>query len=1050
MEGAFFTMQVTPVPRSPQKRKPSGVPRRKKPSVLPNLLMLLAILALMVYVLPKEPLTHAATSIQSPDGQAPQGTPSAVYQGLVISEVMSANSSAVPDDNGEFNDWLEVWNSTSHPIDLSGVGLSDRSDRVLFLFPKATLPAGCRLVVFASNTNNAELTGALHAKFKLSSAGETVYLFDPSAYVIDEVAVPIMNTDVSYALAADGTTWAQTQEYSPGFENTQAGFLAYRNASAISDGALRINEVMADARTGIYDEDRELSDWIELYNTTDKPISLKGFALSDKENDPLKWRFPEDAAIPPYGYYLVFCSGKDRLLAADKISHANFRISAERDTVILSDSRGRQIDRVFIDNLPIDASYGRNESGNWKTFQTATPGMPNNSAGATQTEKKMRAANESGVYITEVMSSSSGSSDKAELYNSSTQPVYLQGYGFSDSLNRPRKWQFPTGAVIYPGEYKVISLDGTNSQKDGYHTNFKLTRTGGEVLCFSDSNGRVLDKINLPFIPTDISYGRTSGLEGFFYYDAPTMGSVNGTGFLGFAGNPAFSMAGGLYYNELSISISVPEGTTVHYTLDGSIPTQRHPMYDGNPILVNRTTPIRARAFKQDLQPSEVMTQTYFINTYHALPIVSLVTDPDELWNEADGMLATGGPLNKEKIPFVLAATGKEPIYRTLGKVPRPGHVEYYMLDGTQVMSQGMEFGLQGQFSLDMPQKTFKVRAKAAQGNPLFEAPLFESRPFTEYKSFVLRNSGNDNVWTRVNDAYQSMLIDKINTTVVHQAVNPVAVYLNGQYWGHYNMRERVDRFFVAQHEGIPMEQADNMDILESGGTVAYGSNKEYKALIEKAKTLSPGKNPGDLKYITDRIDVDNYFDYMAFVWFFGNSDAGNIRYYKIKGEGHKWRWIFYDSDYGMFNSAFDSPTSYMDPKGAGDKNVNNTLIRKLLENSEMKEKFLRRLGEIFQVFTTQTMLDTFNGLVAKIEPEMPLHFARWAELNEKTINVDSPLTPEGAMRYWKVRLDRSRNTIKKRPTLFYEKVQNYFNLPAATMREYIGEKPAMPPDALI
>ncbi len=1042
-------MQVTPVPRSPQKRKPSGGPRRKKPSVLPNLMMLLAILAIMVYVLPKEPLTHASTSIQSPDGQAPQGTPSTAYQGLVISEVMSANSSAVPDNNGEFNDWIEVWNSTSHPIDMGGVGLSDRPDRVLFLFPNATLPAGGRLVVFASDTNNAEPTGTLHAKFKLSSAGETVYLFDPSAYVIDKVDVPIMNTDVSYALAAGGTSFTQTQEYSPGFENTQEGFLAYRNANAVSEGAIRINEVMADARTGIYDEDRELSDWIELYNTTDRPISLEGFALSDKENDPLKWRFPKDAVIPSRGYYLVFCSGKNRLLAAEKISHTNFRISAERETIILSDSRGRLIDRASIDNLPMDASFGRDESGGWKVFYTATPGMPNNSAGAAQTDRNMRAANETGVYISEVMSSKAGGSDWVELYNSSTQTVYLQGYGLSDSLGRPRKWQFPAGAAIYPGEYKVISLDGTNSQTDGYHTNFKLTRTGGEVLCFSDSNGRVLDKMNLPMIPTDISYGRTSGLEGFFYYDAPTMGGVNGTGFLGFTQTPAFSMAGGLYYDAISVSISVPEGTTVHYTLDGSIPTQRHPVYDGSPITINRTTPVRARAFRQDLQPSEVMTQTYFVNAYHSLPIVSLVTDPDELWNETDGMLTIGGPLNKEKLPFKLADTGKYPIYRTMGKVPRPGYVEYYTLDGTQVLSQGMEFGLQGQYSLDMPQKTFKVRAKAAQGNPFFEASLFESRPFTEYKSFVLRNSGNDNVWTRVNDAYQSMLIDKIDTTVVHQAVNPVVVYLNGQYWGHYNMRERVDRFFVAQHEGIPMEQADKMDILESGGTVTYGSNKEYKSLIEKAKTLSPGKNSEDLKYITDRIDVDNYFDYMALVWFFGNSDAGNIRFYKIKGEGHKWRWIFYDSDYGMFNSAFDSPKSYMDPKGAGDQNVNNTLIRKLLENDEMKKKFLRRLGEIFQVFTTQTMLDTFNGLVAKIEPEMPLHFARWAELNDKAINIDSPLTPEGAKRYWEQRVDRSRNVMKKRPTLFYEMVQKYFSLPDATMREYFGEKPAMPPDAI-
>jgi hypothetical protein len=360
-----------------------------------------------------------------------------------------------------------------------------------------------------------------------------------------------------------------------------------------------------------------------------------------------------------------------------------------------------------------------------------------------------------------------------------------------------------------------------------------------------------------------------------------------------------------------------------------------------------------------------------------------------------------------------------------------------------------MAFGLLGSYSLDMPQKSLKVRAKASQGAPYFETALFDDRPFTEYKSFVLRNGGNDCVWTRINDAVQSRLIEKLDTTVIHQAWKPVVVYINGMYWGQYNMVERVDRFFVAQHEGLPLDQAGNMDILEGSSIVDFGSNKEYKDMIAKVKTLSPGKNPEDLKYITDRIDVDNYFDYIGLEWFFGNSDVGNIRFYKLKGEGHKWRWIIYDMDYGLFQSKFDSPTSWLDPKGAGQQNINNTLIRKLLENNEMKEKFLRRLGQIFKLYTTDVMINELNTMAAMIEPEMPLHFARWAELNEKTINVDSPMTAEGALRYWNSRLDYTRNVMKKRPTYFWEIIQKYFNLPDATMVEYFGEKPPMPADAI-
>lgn len=92
--------------------------------------------------------------------------------------------------------------------------------------------------------------------------------------------------------------------------------------------------------------------------------------------------------------------------------------------------------------------------------------------------------------------------------------------------------------------------------------------------------------------------------------------------------------------------------------------------------------------------------------------------------------------------------------------------------------------------------------------------------------------------------------------------------------------------------------------------------------------------------------------------------------------------------DYGLFNSRFDSPTSYLKESGAGQQQINNTLIRKLLENDEMLHKFLTRLGEIFQVFTTDFMTELFDEMAATLEPEMALHFARWAEENDKNINM--------------------------------------------------------------
>jgi predicted dehydrogenase len=172
--------------------------------------------------------------------------------------------------------------------------------------------------------------------------------------------------------------------------------------------------------------------------------------------------------------------------------------------------------------------------------------------------------------------------------------------------------------------------------------------------------------------------------------------------------------------------------------------------------------------------------------------------------------------------------------------------VEIYNLEGDQLISQGMEFALQGQYSLDMPQKSFKVKAKAKYGDKYFEASLFEDRPFTEYKCFVLRDSGNDCSWTRMNDGFQGRLIDAFNeytdtpSTVIHQAWQPVVVYLNGQYWGHYNLRERADRYFIAQHEGLSLSEADQMIAAcrEAGVLLMYAEELCFAPKYVRAKKL--------------------------------------------------------------------------------------------------------------------------------------------------------------------------------------------------------------------
>ena len=1019
----------------------------------------IAAIALLVIVTPKEPLRRATYSTGTESGLAESTGPEVIgaYDGLVISEIMPSNARAVTDENGNYPDWVEIWNSTNRDMNLEGLGLSDRGDSIRFLFPAVTLAPDGRVVVFCDNTNQANPDRPFHAKFKLSSVGETVYLYDANAYLIDSCKYPIMASDESWSLTSDG--FQTVAWFSPGYENTQEGHRAYRESVTVADGSVIINEVMADPLTGLRDDEDELCDWIELRNMTNRTISLSKYALSDNEGKPLKWRFPDDAVIPPDGYYLVLCTGKNRPDTSMKdVVHTNFRISPEKETIILSDSQGRVVDRVMIDNLAEDCSWGRNDAGQMQVFNIPTPTLPNNQSGFNQMDVNLRGMNKTGVWISEVMASNdststyagAGYTDWIEIYNSSSAVADISNWGLSDRLDHGRKWQFPQGTAIAPGEYMVVLCDGNTDKNSPSqpHTSYKISRVNQEVITLTDSTGRVLDKVALPEMKTDVSYGRTLGLAGLFYYDTPTPFQLNGTGFGGYTEMPSFTVEPGLYYSTKYVEINVPEGTQVYYTTDGSTPTQASTPYNGERLELNFVTVLRARAFSAgDKKPSDVLTGTYFINAYHSLPVVSVVTDPNNLWDEEWGMLTTGKDAVKQpgKLPF------PNTVYR---KVKDAGiryecHIELYDDSGTLIMSQSGEVGLMGDYSLDMPQKSFKFRSKSKYGSKTFNAKLFPDRDYTQYKGFVLRNSGNDSMFTRVQDGFQGRLFDLCGLRVVHQAWKPYAVYLNGIYWGHMNLRERTDKYMVAQFEGLSFDDADKIDLLQGNGSVKSGHNKEFKAMLKKIKAGNPAKNPEDLQYILDNVDVENLFQYMAFEMFVGNSDIGNTRFYRTNQPGSKWRWVLYDLDYGLYSSTFNSPWSYTKEKGMGQKGINNTIFLKLLSVPEYKDMYLTIYSNIFKALTTDVMIKTLDAMVKLIEPEMQLHWTRWGEENDKMVIDEVPTTIDGAYRYWEKRVERLRNTCRLRPNRLWQFTQDAFNLTNDEMIHYFGEKPELPPDAV-
>ncbi len=1048
---------------SPPKRK-RRILRREKPKrgTLPLLLLLCAVLVVLIFFSPQIDLTPAA-NVSGTDIR--EDAVSSGNTALVISEVMSSNRSAYPDETGAFPDWIELTNTGDTPIALEGYGLSDRSDKITFVFPAMTLNPGEYVIVFASDDNANTAGKPLHAKFKISSSGDSLYLFGSDGISFAHLEIPAMDRNMSYSRIAEDS-YIITDQYTPGYDNTQEGYAAFRASTVLQTGALVINEICASSITTLKDEDGEYPDWIELHNTSDKAIDLSNYALSDDPDSLVKWRFPQGSVIEAGGYYVVYASGKDRAGANGGWPHASFKLRSEGETVILSDIQGRMLDLVTYDLLEADTSWGRNQEGNgaFITFTQPTPGMSNTRTSQTAMDTAMCLANTSGLYITEVMTGNKSivgpnvrnPYDYIEIYNMSGQAVNLKGYGLSDNIKKPRKWQFPD-VTIENNSYLIIYCDKTQTTKDGvyYFTDFNLKKSG-ETVCLSTPTGEILDKVVVPQLYDDISYGRTLGQAGLFYYSTPTPGETNGMGFIGFADAPTIDVPGGLYERPLegenAVTITVPQNSVVRYTTDGTDPTEESPVYT-SPIEVEKNMVIRARTFRDGVEPSQVVSQTYLISTYHTMPVICLTTDPFNLWNDDTGMFADGPLIDRENTdpPWDDATYWQKNWFG--------GWVEYYDENGVQQISQGMTFRVMGQFSLDMPQKSLYIKADGQYGKSSFDYALFDERPYTSYASFVLRNGGQDGKFTRVLDGLQARLVDQSGSTVANQAWKPVIVYINGEYWGHYNMRERAGVKMAAQHEG--WADPDDVDILESDGLssnqVLQGSNSEYVDLYNRVKETNLNDDPALLAEVEANFDINNMFDYFIFESFFGNTDPGNIRIYRNAKSGDgKWRYLLYDLDWGLFNSSYTEGgkeyatgcvTYFMDEGGMGSYNIKSNLFCwKLLQVPEYKEKFLTRYAELFNtVLTTENMVSLFLEMTEQIKPEMQMHMERWAAEMHPKVSFDQPKNPSGAYNYWVTRCERAIRVMNRRPHFVWLDIQSYFGLSDEEMAERFGPCPVIP-----
>lgn len=932
-----------------------------------------------------------------------------------LNELMTDNISAMVTESGDVPDWIEITNTGRESVNIGKYSLLLGSlINRMYTFPEYNLAPGECLLVYAEGMDvPSSARSEWSAPFKLSpSGGETLVLMNAQGKAVDGVEIPELEADVAYRRESDGS-WSAGAA-TPGAANSSAGGAGIYRESGVHlvDGALEVTEVMTYNTLYFADENGEHHDYVEVHNKSNEDVNLAGWYLSDSSDKLKRWSFPA-VILPPDAYIVVHCSGYNRRTDAYHL-HTDFKIGSDGENIYLSQPDGHTVSMVEAPVLAVDQAYSLTETG-WSTEIAPTPGLSNTQSSAAQMHSDVFGDRSGDVYISEVMASAVDQLyDWVEIYNGSAQAVNLTDYGLSDSPDKPRKWQFPSGTTIQPGQYMGVYLSGTEQGSlNGFlNADFAIPAIGGSTITLSDPEGDVLDAIYLPKQYSGSSYGRRQGERGTFYFESGTPGQANtAASYRSRADMAAPSVTGGLFKtgDSFSVSLDAPAGSRIYYTLDSSDPTEGSTLYTG-PIQVSGTTILRTKVYRDGCMPSLTDTQSYLYDVQNdgGAYVISLVSDMKNLTG-ASGILSN---------------------YRELWE--KEAHFELFTADGERVLGQGCGISLHGQDSRRMPVKTFNVIARNQfSGTNRFEYPIFSERDYDSYQSFLLRSSGEDYGMSFMRDTVLSSLMK--DTSVLYQKYEVAIVYLDGQYYTLTYIRERMNTYAICQFENwVGME--DDLDLIKGNDSVKQGSDASFREMLSwlKSNDLS---TQAAYDYIDSRVDVDNFIEYMALQIFVGNTDTLNVkRYRNVKADG-KWRWILFDLDWAFFNDT-DSIGKWLTPGGTGaGKRTDNTFFIACMRNPIFYEKFMTYFGEqMATTFSTKNVLARMEDHYAKIEAALPQYTAQW------DVNLNSGI--KKVISYAEERPNKLINTyFRNALKLSNADMQKYFGAALDAIEEYAKEK---------
>ena len=783
-----------------------------------------------------------------------------------------------------------------------------------------------------------------------------------------------------------------------------------------------INEAMSLNASIIADEDGAYSNWIELYNAANESVNLQGYGLSDDKNNPLKWIFPATTIVPK-SHILIFTSGKDRkdiYYWKNIINEGDqWKYSVDNDTVQNS-WNGNNFDDSTWPQGPSGFGFGDNDDSTALNSVNSVFIRKTFSVDDVAKIKRLMlhmdyddgfVAYLNGVEIARANIGTTGdrpafsdvakSSHEAVMYSGGKPEAFMienltsllkngsnllaiqihnTGSGSTDMTGIP----FLSMAMDAPVPEPNILPEWWNLADNNLHTNFDI-KSSGEFISLSGPDGQILDSLHTILLPIDKSFGRfPDGMDKWFVMSNPTPSASNiDTINLGLCEKPVFSSAAGFYPGSISVSLSTAtNNSSLFYTLDGKEPTSASLPYT-TPVNVSSTLVIRARCYSPETNPSLIATGTYFINEHSTLPVISLTTDPYNLYDPDYGIFIYWNPYYESNL---------------FQDWERPVHVEYYETGGNPGFSLDAGMKVHGGLTRAQSQKALNIYARNIYGTNQIDYKLFNDLPQTSYQSFVLRNGGNDFKWTLFRDELMHSVIGK-DMDIEHSAFRPSLVFLNGAYFGIEHFHEKINENFIAAHTGVDKDKIDMLEFIpyDSKVKVLNGTSDAWLQMIDYIGS----HDLADSAYygaIASQVDIENFILYEVAQIYFDNGDwpGNNIKWWRPNSPAGKWRWILFDTDFGFGLSPFGDETGDMllhykhntlatatASTGASWPNppYSTFLIRNLLKNKGFKEQFINTFCDYLNTtFQASVVKEKINALENDLAPEIPRHHQRFPE----------------------------------------------------------------------